>query len=76
MLLSDWFTQMQYSVDARRSLSQENADVHIRRIEHHIPPDGEVRILTFTDKQFERMRVFMGKTRKSAETGPQQLEFF
>ena len=37
---------------------------------------GEVRVLTITDKQFERMRVFWGKLRKTPELPPRQLELF
>lgn len=75
-LLKDGFRMMQYSVYIRHCPSQENADVHVQRIEHSVPPDGEVRILTITDKQFERMRIFWGKMRKPPESTPQQLEFF
>lgn len=38
--------------------------------------DGEVRVLTITDKQFARMRIFWGKIRKPAEEPPRQLELF
>ncbi len=75
-LLSDGFTMMQYSVYIRHCASQENADVHIQRIEHHIPPDGEVRVVVLTDKQFERMRVFWGKRRQQPPEPPRQLELF
>src|SRR5437899_656863 len=54
-LLKDGFTMLQYSVYARHSTSEENALVHIGRVERAVPPDGEVRIITVTDKQFERM---------------------
>ncbi len=64
-LLRDGFTQMQYSVYARHCPSKENAEVHVLRIERHLPPDGEVRVVTITDKQFERMQIFWGKTRAS-----------
>lgn len=76
LLLENGFTMMQYSVYARHCASQENANVHIQRVERNVPPDGEVRILTITDKQFERMRIFWGKMRKCPETPPRQLEFF
>ncbi|MBL9122085.1 MAG: CRISPR-associated endonuclease Cas2, partial [Planctomycetaceae bacterium] len=75
-LLADGFTQMQYSVYARPCPSQENADVHVARVERHLPPDGEVRVLVITDKQFERMRVFWGKVRRSPEKAPCQLNLF
>jgi len=75
-LIKDGFTMLQYSVYARHSSSEENAQVHINRVENWVPDDGEVRILTITDKQFEKMRIFWGKIRKLPPTQPQQLEFF
>jgi CRISPR-associated protein Cas2 len=75
-LLRDGFTQMQYSVYARHCPSKENAEVHVARIERHLPPDGEVRVVTITDKQFERMQIFWGKLRKSPEPAPCQLTLF
>lgn len=75
-LLQDGFSRLQFSVYGRHCASEENADVHIRRIERNIPPDGEVRILAVTDKQFERMRIFWGKLRQSAAPTPGQLSLF
>ncbi len=75
-LLEDGFTKMQYSVYLRHCASQENADVHVSRVERGVPPDGEVRILTITDKQFERMRSFWGKIRRPPECAPAQLQLF
>jgi len=75
-LLQDGFTMMQYSVYTRHCASEENADVHAHRVENWIPDDGEVRTLSITDKQFERMHVFWGKMRKKPEPPPQQLELF
>ncbi len=75
-LLEDGFTMMQYSVYARHCASRENADVHRSRIKSHLPSDGEVRVLTITDKQFERMGIFWGKVRKEPDYVPSQLQFF
>ena len=75
-LLKDGFTRMQYSVYIRHCASQENADVHTQRVYAFLPPDGEVRLLTITDKQFERMRVFWGRRRKPPEKPMAQLELF
>lgn len=75
-LLSDGFTLLQFSVYGRHCASEENADVHLKRIERNIPPDGEVRVLTVTDKQFERMRIFWGKIRGSPPAAPGQLALF
>ena len=75
-LLKDGFVMMQYSVYIRHSASRENAAVHIARVEQNIPPDGEVRVITITDKQFERMRIFWGNRRMPPESPPAQLELF
>jgi len=75
-LLKDGFCRMQFSVYLRHCASEENAAVHVARVESFLPADGEVRILTITDKQFERMRTFWGKLRKAPERPPAQLELF
>ncbi|MFG0250333.1 MAG: CRISPR-associated endonuclease Cas2 [Phycisphaeraceae bacterium JB051] len=75
-LIKDGFTMMQFSVYTRHCASEDNAQVHITRVQQMIPPQGEVRIVLITDKQFERMRVFWGKKRKKPEPPPQQLELF
>jgi len=75
-LLKDGFTMMQYSVYIRHCASGENADVHEQRVVKHLPPDGEVRVLRITDKQYERMRVFWGRMRKPTQQQPRQLELF
>ncbi|HPD31058.1 MAG TPA: CRISPR-associated endonuclease Cas2 [Phycisphaerae bacterium] len=75
-LLKDGFTRIQYSVYVRHCASQENADVHVQRVEAAVPPDGEIRVLLITERQYERMRVFWGKRRKAPENPPCQLELF
>jgi CRISPR-associated protein Cas2 len=75
-LLLDGFAKMQFSVYIRHCASEENADVHFRRVELAVPPDGEVRIMAVTDKQFERMRIYWGKRRKTPEQAPAQLALF
>ena len=75
-LLDNGFSMMQYSVYIRHSASDENAKVHAKRVKSQLPPDGEVRIIKITDKQFGNIEVFYGKKRISAEETPQQLQFF
>jgi len=75
-LLEDGFVMMQYSVYMRHSSSNENAQVHINRVKACLPPDGEVRIIKITDKQFGRIEVFYGKKRQRIEKEPEQLSFF
>ena len=75
-LMLDGFTMVQYSVYIRHCASKENADVHFKRVQSFLPPDGEVRLLTITDKQFERMQIYWGKMRKPTPLPPCQLELF
>ncbi|HVY91021.1 MAG TPA: CRISPR-associated endonuclease Cas2 [Hyphomonadaceae bacterium] len=75
-LLEDGFTMMQFSVYSRHCASTENADVHVNRMAGKLPPAGEVRFLTITDKQFGRIRVFWGRNRAPTRQSPAQLEFF
>lgn len=75
-LLKDGFRKMQFSVYIRSCPSEENAEVHIRRVKAALPPMGEVRILRITDKQFARMQVFYGKIKREPEKVARQLEFF
>jgi len=75
-LIKDGFAMMQYSVYIRHCASDENAQVHEKRVVAHLPPDGEVRLVKITDKQYERMQVFWGKRRKPTEPPPRQLEMF
>ncbi len=75
-LLKDGFRMMQYSVYARHAPSQERAVIHEKRVQANLPPDGEVRIIRITDKQFEKMKVFYGKMRKAEKKAPEQITLF
>jgi len=75
-LLQDGFTMMQYSVYIRHSSSEENAQVHVKRVKNCLPDDGEVRIIKITDKQFGKIEVYFGNKRVATETAPIQLQFF
>ena len=76
-LLKDGFSMMQYSVYVRHCSSMENSQMHIRKISHMVPNEGEVRFLVTTDRQFGNMVTFEGKkivTRNEPE--PTQLQLF
>jgi CRISPR-associated protein Cas2 len=75
-LLNDGFVMMQFSVYMRHCASDENARVHAKRIKSRLPPDGEVRIMKITDKQFGRIEVFYGDKHKKIEQAPDQLSLF
>ena len=75
-LLDDGFTMFQFSIYLRHCPSQENADVHIRRVKNILPEKGQVGILSITDKQFGKMELYHGKKEKPVTTPYQQLELF
>ncbi len=75
-LIEDGFRMFQFSIYLRHCSSRENAKVHEKRVKGFLPPNGNVGILTITDKQFGMMEIFYGKKEKPAPRGPVQLELF
>ncbi|MGL4599169.1 MAG: CRISPR-associated endonuclease Cas2 [Bacteroidia bacterium] len=75
-ILEDGFRMFQLSMYSRHCASQENANVHTKRVKKFIPERGHVVIMTVTDKQFGMIEVFYGKTQHATERPPQQLELF
>jgi CRISPR-associated protein Cas2 len=75
-LIEIGFTKLQYSVYARYLGTDERAKHYIRAVESILPPEGQVRILSVTGKQFENQVVFEKTRRKPPENEPLQLELF
>lgn len=75
-LLDQGFEKSQFSVYARFCNGKEQFETYLRRIEANLPPDGEVHILTFTDKQYENIIRFSGQRRKRPRKNPDQLALF
>lgn len=75
-LIEDGYWMMQFSVYGRPCASDDHAAVFLGRLQSRIPNQGHVRVLKITDKQYQRMLVYYGKSRKAAETIPGQLELF
>lgn len=76
MLLDRGFEMAQFSVYMRFCTSQAQADTHSKRVEDALPEGGKVNILTFTDKQYERIVTFLGKTKQPASKTPDQFDLF
>ncbi|HOP78821.1 MAG TPA: CRISPR-associated endonuclease Cas2 [Thermogutta sp.] len=75
-LLELGFTQLQYSVYARPFPSEEALAPYRQEIREALPPDGEVRLLPVTDRQFGKMENYVGKLRTETEKPPRQLMLF
>lgn len=72
-LVSEGFAMLQYSIYARYCPSEESSQAYRRRVRERIPPEGQVRLLSITDKQFGKMEVFLSRRRRHAEKKPEQL---
>lgn len=75
-LIQDGFTMMQFSVYIRHCPSDENAQVHLKRVKRFIPERGQVSILKITDKQYGNIMNYWGKKEYPMPSTPQQLELF
>ena len=75
-LLCEGFHQMQYSVYARFFANEEAASGFRTRINAQLPPEGHIRLVPITDRQFGKMQVFYGKKRGKPESAPDQLLLF
>lgn len=75
-LLQDGFTMMQYSVYTRHCASRESLQVHIKRVNSFMPPDGHVSMLSVTDKQYGLIKNFWGARSKPMDKAPPQMEMF
>lgn len=76
VLLDNGFSRLQYSVYARCCNSEATAETHRRQIVAKLPPDGHVRLMMITDRQFEKMESYVGKKQAENEQAPAQLQLF
>lgn len=72
-LLEQGFSMLQYSVYVRFCENEDAGEVPRRRIKACIPPDGQVRLVAITDRQFAKMDVFLGKRPCRPEDPPPLL---
>ena len=75
-LLKQGFMMLQYSVYARYVRSEETEQAYRRAVRASLPRDGQVRLISVTDRQFGKMDVFFGKSRQPTEDLPAQTLLF
>jgi len=75
-LLGEGFTMLQYSVYARHCPSEESAATIRARVRSRLPDEGQVRVMGVTDRQFGKMEVYFGKSRRRTEPPPVQFMLF
>lgn len=73
-LISEGFIMMQYSVYIRTCPSKEYADRMEKRIRKFLPIEGNVRLVSITEKQYDDMRILVGSRKfKESATGTERL---
>jgi len=75
-LLDQGFHMSQYSVYYRLLPGKEAVDGYVKNIQAQLPPTGKVDIITITDKQYEGIISFSGKTKEKNKKNPTQLLLF
>ena len=76
LLVEQGFSMLQYSVYARYCASEEMAVAYRGRIHAELPPEGYVRLLAVTDRQFGKMESYIGEMCRPLEEPPSQLVLF
>uniref|UniRef100_UPI004047F1B7 CRISPR-associated endonuclease Cas2 n=1 Tax=Orrella sp. TaxID=1921583 RepID=UPI004047F1B7 len=75
-LLDLGFTMSQYSVYMRFCSSPAQVDTYCKRVEGALPYGGNVNIIQFTDKQYERIISFRGRAKQPDKKTPDQFDLF
>jgi len=75
-LLAQGFTMFQYSIYARYYPSEEASTAARQQVREGMPSEGQVRLLSVTDRQFGKMEVFHSRKRRRPEEKPEQLLLF
>jgi len=76
MLIDEGFMMKQYSAYLRHCPNRATADAFSERIGKAVPPEGDVSIMTFTDKQYGLTRNFSGRAVQETEQKPRQFSLF
>lgn len=75
-LLDQGFEMAQFSVYARFCAGRDRYRTYLAAIEANMPEHGDVHVLTFTDKQYETIVRFTGRSRAPPRKNPDQLALF
>lgn len=54
-LIEDGFLMMQYSIYIKSVINKDAANQTIKRVNNFLPPEGHVRALMITEKQYQHM---------------------
>ncbi|WP_352425680.1 CRISPR-associated endonuclease Cas2 [Aminomonas paucivorans] len=76
-LLEDGYDMLQFSVYCRIVNGEDAVSKHLERLAHNLPPQGSVRFLQVTDRQYARMKLLVGeRTRQEKKVPACQMLLF
>ncbi len=76
-LLNEGYDMLQFSVYARLVNGNDDMEKHLKRLNSHLPPDGSVRYLQISERQFSGMKLLVGeKTYQENKVNAKQMLLF
>lgn len=63
-LINDGYIMLQYSVYSKTVRNFDDAKKHYRYLQCFVPPEGSVRVMTVTEKQYASMELLTGEKLK------------
>jgi CRISPR-associated protein Cas2 len=72
-LKDDGFLMLQWSVYARVCRGDEAVDKHMGRVTKSLPSKGSVRTLQITERQYARMKLLIGESKRSEKVASNQM---
>lgn len=66
----------QFSVYMRFCSSPKQVDTYCKRVQEALPVGGNVNIIQFTDKQYEKIISFQGRSKQPDKKTPDQFDLF
>lgn len=66
-LIRNGYMQIQFSVYSKIFSNRDSAIKHISVLKNNLPPEGSVRTMLVTEKQYSRMEVLVGSKSKLEE---------
>ena len=62
-LIQDGYDMIQWSVYGRIVNGFDDMETHLKRLSYNLPPEGSVRLLQVSEKQFAQMKLLVGPPR-------------
>jgi CRISPR-associated protein Cas2 len=70
------YDMLQFSVYCRICKGQDTAERYMLHLETNLPPKGNIRAMSVTNTQYERMKILIGMDKKEEKIGSKQLLLF